>query len=259
MSIIKVENLYTHYGDIVIHNGISFDVKKGEIFGILGGSGSGKSTLLKNMLFLEKPTSGKIEFFGENIWALPEDKRGRILDRCGVMFQFGALFSSMNVLDNVGFLLTQKSHYDSASIERISKMWLEMVGLSVDVASKYPYELSGGMKKRVALARALALSPDILFLDEPTSGLDLQSSERFDALIIKLKEILKITIVMVTHDLDSIKDSVDRLILLEDKNIVFEGTLPELYTNMYQGQTSAKIFSGRRGDRFWQSFKEHIL
>lgn len=259
MSIIKVENLYTHYGDIVIHNGISFDVKKGEIFGILGGSGSGKSTLLKNMLFLEKPTSGKIEFFGENIWALPEDKRGKILNRCGVMFQFGALFSSMNVLDNVGFLLTQKSHYDSASIERISKMWLEMVGLSVDVAFKYPYELSGGMKKRVALARALALSPDILFLDEPTSGLDLQSSERFDTLIIKLKEILKITIVMVTHDLDSIKDSVDRLILLEDKNIVFEGTLPELYTNMYQGQTSAKIFNGRRGERFWQSFKEHKL
>lgn len=109
MSIIKVENLYTKYNDVIIHNGISFDVKKGEIFGILGGSGSGKSTLLKNMLFLEKPTSGLITFFGENIWSLAEDKRGKILDRCGVMFQFGALFSSMNVLDNVGFLLTQKS------------------------------------------------------------------------------------------------------------------------------------------------------
>ena len=258
MSIIKVRELYTQYGDVIIHNGISFDVKKGEIFGILGGSGSGKSTLLKNMLFLEKPTSGKIEFFGENIWALPEDKRGRILNRCGVMFQFGALFSSMNVLDNVAFLLTQKSHYDTLTINRISKMWLELVGLSKEVAYKYPYELSGGMKKRVALARALALSPDILFLDEPTSGLDLQSSERFDTLIIKLKEVLKITIVMVTHDLDSIKDSVDRLILLEDKHIVFEGTLSELDHQKQPGDNQAKIFSGQRGIRFWQSFEENI-
>ncbi|WP_334083608.1 ABC transporter ATP-binding protein [Helicobacter typhlonius] len=255
MSIIKVENLYTKYNDVIIHNGISFDVKKGEIFGILGGSGSGKSTLLKNMFFLEKPTSGLITFFGENIWSLAEDKRGKILDRCGVMFQFGALFSSMNVLDNVGFLLTQKSAYDKASIEKISKMWLDMVGLNADVAYRYPYELSGGMKKRVALARALALNPDILFLDEPTSGLDLQSSERFDLLILKLKEVLKITIVMVTHDLDSIKDSVDRLILLEDKHIVFEGTLQELYTSMSQGHTQAKIFNGKRGARFLQGFE----
>ncbi|MCH5313568.1 MAG: ATP-binding cassette domain-containing protein [Helicobacter sp.] len=255
MSIIKVENLHTQYNDVIIHDGISFDVKKGEIFGILGGSGSGKSTLLKNMLFLEKPTAGTITFFGENIWSLAEDKRGRILDRCGVMFQFGALFSSMNVLDNVGFLLTQKSKYDEATIRRISKMWLEMVGLSADVGSKYPYELSGGMKKRVALARALALNPDILFLDEPTSGLDLQSSERFDSLILRLKEVLEITIVMVTHDLDSIKDSVDRLILLEDKKIVFQGSLNELYTKVYQGHAQAKIFSGRRGERFWESFK----
>ena len=124
---------------------------------------------------------------------------------------------------------------------------------------KYPYELSGGMKKRVALARALALSPDILFLDEPTSGLDLQSAERFDRLILKLKEILKITIVMVTHDLDSIKDSVDRLILLEDKAIVFEGSLDELYTQKKQGFTQAKIFSGKRGERFWQDFDERNL
>ncbi|WP_301204290.1 ABC transporter ATP-binding protein, partial [Helicobacter japonicus] len=227
MNIIAVKNLYTQYNDVIIHNGISFNVKKGEIFGILGGSGSGKSTLLKNMLFLQKPTSGEITFFGEDIWALREDKRDKILNRCGVMFQFGALFSSMNVLDNVAFLLIQKSQYDKQTIYDISKMWLELVGLNVSMAEKYPYELSGGMKKRVALARALALSPDILFLDEPTSGLDLQSAERFDMLIVKLKEILKITIVMVTHDLDSIKDSVDRLILLEDKQIVFEGSLNE--------------------------------
>lgn len=255
MNIIAVKNLYTQYNDVIIHNGISFNVKKGEIFGILGGSGSGKSTLIKNMLFLQKPTSGEITFFGEDIWALREDKRDKILNRCGVMFQFGALFSSMNVLDNVAFLLIQKSQYDKQTIYDISKMWLELVGLNVSMAEKYPYELSGGMKKRVALARALALSPDILFLDEPTSGLDLQSAERFDMLIVKLKEILKITIVMVTHDLDSIKDSVDRLILLEDKQIVFEGSLNELYSQMYHNQTQGKIFTGKRGERFWQNFK----
>lgn len=256
MNIISVRNLYTQYGDVIIHNGISFNVKKGEIFGILGGSGSGKSTLLRNMLFLSRPKSGVIEFFGHNIWALPESKRDRILNRCGVMFQFGALFSSMNVLDNIAFLLTQKTAYDKQTIYDISKMWLDMVGLSLDVALKYPYELSGGMKKRVALARALVLNPDILFLDEPTSGLDLQSSERFDRLIITLKEVLKITIVMVTHDLDSIKDSVDRLILLEDKSIIFEGTLQELYTLQCAGSTKAKIFSGKRGRRFWHNFNE---
>ncbi|RDU58899.1 ABC transporter ATP-binding protein [Helicobacter marmotae] len=252
MSIIEVENLYTQYDDVIIHNGISFDVKRGEIFGILGGSGSGKSTLLRSMLFLQKPSSGRISFFGEDIWALREDKRDKILNRCGVMFQFGALFSSMNVLDNVSFLLTQKSQYDSFTINKIARMWLELVGLSEKVAEKYPYELSGGMKKRVALARALALSPDILFLDEPTSGLDLQSSERFDLLILKLKEMFKITIVMVTHDLDSIKDSVDRLILLQDGQIAFNGTLKELYTQINQGSIEARIFSGKRGERFWQ-------
>lgn len=254
MNIIRVEGLYTCYGETIIHDGISFNVKKGEIFGILGGSGSGKSTLLKNMLFLEKPNKGKIEFFGQDIWKLADSRRDRILNRCGVMFQFGALFSSMNVLDNIAFLLTQKSEYDISTIYRISRMWLDLVGLPQNVAQKYPYELSGGMKKRVALARALALSPDILFLDEPTSGLDLESSERFDLLILKLKAVLKITIVMVTHDIDSIKDSVDRLILLENKQIGFEGSLQELYEQKQQGY-EAKIFSGTRGTRFWQSFK----
>lgn len=254
MSIIRVDGLCTRYGESIIHNGISFSVNKGEIFGILGGSGSGKSTLLKNMLFLEKPSAGRIEFFGQDIWKLSDSKRDRILNRCGVMFQFGALFSSMSVLDNVAFLLTQKSDYDLPTIYRISRMWLDLVGLAQNVAEKYPYELSGGMKKRVALARALALSPDILFLDEPTSGLDLESSERFDLLILKLKAVLHITIVMVTHDIDSIRDSVDRLILLEDKRIGFEGSLSELCEARAQGY-EAKIFSGSRGSRFWQSFE----
>lgn len=256
MNIVQVRDLFTAYGDVIIHKGISFDVKKGEIFGILGGSGSGKSTLLKNMLFLQKPRSGVINFFGQDIWALNEHKRDRILDRCGVCFQFGALFSSMNVLDNVGFLLTQKSDYDQSTIDRISRMWIDLVGLSSEVIYKYPYELSGGMKKRVSLARALALSPDILFLDEPTSGLDLQSAERFDRLIKKLKEVLEITIIMVTHDLDSIKDIVDRFILLQDQHILFEGDLAELYRQKQEGVNEATIFSGKRGERFWQDFKD---
>lgn len=254
MNVIEVNNLYTQYGKTIIHNGISFSVKNGEIFGILGGSGSGKSTLLKNMLFLEKPKSGTIKFFGKDIWALREDKRDIILDRCGIMFQFGALFSSMNVLDNVGFLLTQKSQYTKSHIDNISKMWIDLVGLDSSVYEKFPYELSGGMKKRVALARALALSPDILFLDEPTSGLDVQSSERFDLLILKLRKTLNISIVMVTHDLDSIKDIVDRFILLQDKKIVFDGDLDSLRQIHNDGKFIAQIFSGKRGSRFWNNF-----
>ena len=227
MSIIKVRELYTQYGDVIIHNGISFDVKKGEIFGILGGSGSGKSTLLKNMLFLEKPTSGKIEFFGENIWALPEDKRGRILNRCGVMFQFGALFSSMNVLDNVAFLLTQKSHYDTLTINRISKMWLELVGLSKEVAYKYPYELSGGMKKRVGLARALALDPEILLLDEPSMGLSpLMTQQVFDVLA-ELKA-GGMTILLVEQNAYEALTISDRAYIMESGNITLEGRSSEL-------------------------------
>lgn len=247
-NIIEVKALCTSYGEHIIHNNISFNVKSGEIFGILGGSGSGKSTLLKNMLFLERPISGDIKFFDIDILALREDKREVVLKRCGVMFQFGALFSSMNVFENIAFLLKEKSSYNAKTIKDMVSIYLDLVGLSQSVAYKFPHELSGGMKKRVALARSLVLSPDILFLDEPTSGLDTQSAERFDNLVLKLRDVLNITIVMVTHDLDSIKDSVDRLIVLEDSHIAFSGSVSALYD-----AKELKMFEGNRGKRFFNA------
>ncbi|WP_027326957.1 ABC transporter ATP-binding protein [Helicobacter pametensis] len=247
MSVIRVENLVTKFGSTLIHDRISFEVGSGEIFGILGGSGSGKSTLLRTLLFLNPITEGEIFIFDERVSMLSLPRQEMLLRRCGVLFQFGALFSSMSVLENVGVLLKEYSNYSQNMIDENSKMWLSLVGLSPKVCSLYPYELSGGMKKRVALARALSLSPEILFLDEPTSGLDPASSEKFDELILKLRELLGITIVMVTHDLDSVKDCMDRFIVLEKQKIAFNGSLASTNEATYLGE----LFSNKRGKRIW--------
>lgn len=248
MSAIKVRDLVTKYGANIIHDRISFNVERGEIFGILGGSGSGKSTLLRTLLMLNPIKSGEVLLFGQDIAKLSLPKQELLLRHCGVLFQFGALFSSMNVLENVGILLNEYSNYPKKSIDENSKMWLSLVGLPPHVCSLYPYELSGGMKKRVALARALSLSPKILFLDEPTSGLDPASSEKFDELILKLRELLGITIVMVTHDLDSVRDCMDRFIVLEKQKIVFDGKLDEMDEEIKAGE----LFLCKRGRRIWR-------
>lgn len=248
MKLIEVKDLITQYSGITIHDKISFCVKKSEIFGILGGSGSGKSTLLRTLLMLNPISGGEVRLFGENLCNLSLRKKELLLRRCGVLFQFGALFSSMSVLENVGILLSEYSNYPKSVIEENSKMWLSLVGLSQKVCSLYPYELSGGMKKRVALARALSLSPEILFLDEPTSGLDPASSEKFDELILKLREVLGITIVMVTHDLDSVKDCMDRFIVLERSKIIFDGNLDE----MAHSEEIGELFLSKRGERIWK-------
>lgn len=248
MSIISVNHLTTAYQGRIIHDNISFQVQKGEIFGILGGSGSGKSTLLRTLLMLNPIKEGEVRIFEEDIKKLSLHKQEILLRRCGVLFQFGALFSSMSVLENVGIMLQEYSSYPKRIIEENSKMWLSLVGLSQEVCSLYPYELSGGMKKRVALARALSLSPEILFLDEPTSGLDPASSEKFDELILKLREILGVTIVMVTHDLDSVRDCMDHFIVLENQKIVFDGNLSE----MVHSQNVGELFLSKRGKRVWK-------
>ncbi|MCE3047183.1 ABC transporter ATP-binding protein [Helicobacter kayseriensis] len=247
-TIIKVSHLITQFGQRIIHDDISFEVGRGEIFGILGGSGSGKSTLLRTLLFLNPIKGGEVFIFDENVALLSIPKQERLLRRCGVLFQFGALFSSMSVLENVGILLSEYSDYPKKIIDENSKMWLSLVGLPPHVCSLYPYELSGGMKKRVALARALSLSPEILFLDEPTSGLDPASSEKFDELILKLRELLGITIVMVTHDLDSVRDCMDRFIVLEQQKIVFDGTL----ASMSEINSAGELFECKRGRRIWK-------
>ena len=182
--------------------------------------------------------------------SLKDNARDRILKRCGVLFQFGALFSSLNVIDNVGIMLEEYSNYPKKVIDEIAQYYLNIVGLPQFVGEMFPYELSGGMKKRVGLARALVFAPEILFLDEPTSGLDPQSAENFDKLIIRLRDEFKLTIVMVTHDLDSIKDATDRFILLDSGKLIFEGSLAEFRNS--ETANLHTLLKSKRGERLWR-------
>ena len=226
--IIRATNLTTKFGDRVIHDGLDFHVNEAEIYGLLGGSGTGKSTLMKTMIYLKEPSAGKIEMLGRDLWSLDEAARQEMKLACSVMFQFGALYTSMNVLENIYILLKEYSGMSERSMREIAMFWLQKVGLSENVALQYPSELSGGMKKRVAMARALVLSPKILFLDEPNSGLDPSSARAFDELVVELRDTLGVTVVMVTHDIDSICTILDRFLILQDKKIAFEGTFEQL-------------------------------
>ncbi|MCR4942271.1 MAG: ATP-binding cassette domain-containing protein [Campylobacter sp.] len=226
--IIQGIDVSTSYSGRVMHDKVSWSVKEGEIYGFLGGSGSGKTTLLKTMLYLKEPDEGKILFDGVDMWAANSEQKAQIKQKSSVMFQFGALYTAMNVLDNVGVLLSEYSSFSKRQIDEISMFWIQKVGLKPDVATLYPSELSGGMKKRVALARALALSPKLLFLDEPNSGLDPMSSRAMDELVQNLRETLGISVIMVTHDIDSIFDILDRFLIIENQKIAFEGSLGEL-------------------------------
>ena len=222
---IKAVNVSTAYGERLMQDKVSFSVKSGEIYGILGGSGTGKTTLLQTMIYLNRPTTGDIFINGVNLWKSDEKIQNEMKKQMGVMFQFGALFSSLNVLENIGVMLKEYSDFSGNDIREIAKMWLLKVGLKKEAALLYPSELSGGMKKRVALARALVLSPKVLFLDEPNSGLDPTSSRLLDRLICELREDLGITVVMVTHDIDSIFTILDRFLILEGHKIAYEGDL----------------------------------
>ena len=226
--IIKATDLTTKFGDRMIHDGLNFHVNEAEIYGLLGGSGTGKSTLMKTMIYLKEPSAGKVEMLGRDLWSLDEAARQEMKLACSVMFQFGALYTSMNVLENIYILLKEYSGMSERSMREIAMFWLQKVGLSENVALQYPSELSGGMKKRVAMARALVLSPKILFLDEPNSGLDPSSARAFDELVVELRDTLGVTVVMVTHDIDSICMILDRFLILQDKKIAFEGTFEQL-------------------------------
>jgi len=222
-TIIKVENIVTKFDHQLVHDGVSFEVKKSEIFGILGGSGAGKSTLMRQLIMLQKFHSGSIDILGESIRDIDSEGAQRLRQKWAVLFQFGALYSSMNVLENIALPLWEYTNLPSELIENIAMTKLSMVGLPSSAAYLYPRELSGGMKKRVGLARSLALDPELLFLDEPTSGLDPSSAEAFDRLIVELRDMLGFSVVIVTHDLDTIKTVLDRFIVLHDKKVGFDG------------------------------------
>ncbi len=227
-SVIKVENLVTKFGSKVVHNGVNLDVKEGQIYAILGESGSGKSVLVKEIIMLLKPTAGDIYIFGKNIKNLTSKEVQKLKQEWGVLFQFGALFTSLSVANNIAFLLKEYTKLSKKMINYIIDEKLEMVGLDASVKYLYPHELSGGMIKRAALARTLALDPKLLFLDEPTSGLDPVGARGFDELISNLRDILDLTIVMITHDLDTIHNIVDEMSILADQKVVAEGTLEEI-------------------------------
>lgn len=242
--IIRVRDIVTRFGDKVIHDGVSLDIKRGEIIGIVGGSGTGKSVLLREIIGLMTPSAGSVEVLGQTVHALDGGGDRSLEKQWGVLFQEGALFSSLTVAQNIKVPLKENTELSPALIDEITRVTLAMVGLPPDAGAKFPSELSGGMKKRAGLARALALSPQILFLDEPTAGLDPIGAANFDRLIQELHKSLGFTVVMVTHDLDSLVTICHRIAVLIEKQIIV-GTLEELLQNEHPWIQS--YFKGPRG------------
>ena len=244
-TVIEVSDVVTRFGENVVHNGVNLSVRQGEIYGLLGGSGSGKTTLLKQMIMLLRPQSGEINVLGQKLSTITRTDAAILRRNWGVLFQSGALYSSLTVAENVGIKLREYTDLPLKLIQDIVRMKINMVGLPESAAELYPAELSGGMVKRAALARALVMDPALLFLDEPTSGLDPVGAEAFDNLILELREILGLTVVMVTHDLDSIWTIVDRFAVLGEKKVIAEGTLNEIIENPQP--IVRQFFGGVRG------------
>lgn len=222
-SIIEVKDLITEYNGERILDGVSVDVKKGSIFVILGGSGCGKTTLLKHIIGLLFPVSGSIKVFGQEIVGMEEKKFEEILENCGMLFQEGALLNSLSVGENIAIPLRQHTDLDEEIIQRVVRTKLHLVELDYAL-NLSPSELSGGMKKRVALARAIALDPKILFCDEPSAGLDPVTTREIDKLLMKLRDQLDMTIVAVTHVVDSVRRIADEIIFLDDGKVMFTGS-----------------------------------
>lgn len=218
--IIRIRDLKNNFGSHVVHEHLDMDLYGGEIVGVVGGSGTGKSVLLRSILGLRPPNAGQITVFGQNINDLDSDARSLVERRFGVLFQQGALFSSLTVLENVAVPFIEIMKMDRPSAEELGRIKIALAGLPANAATKYPSELSGGMIKRAALARALALDPEVLFLDEPTAGLDPIGASEFDELILTLRDALGLTVFLVTHDLDTLYTICDRVAVLSQKRVI---------------------------------------
>ncbi|MEH3120094.1 MAG: ABC transporter ATP-binding protein [Methylorubrum populi] len=227
-AIIRVRDLVVGFGRRTVMKGLDLDIRRGEILGFVGPSGQGKSVLTRTILGLVPKRSGTIEIFGEDVDGLTVARRRRLEQRWGVLFQQGALFSGLTVKQNIQMPMREHLKLSERLLDEFARLKIEMVGLKPDAADRYPSELSGGMIKRAALARSLALDPEILFLDEPTSGLDPIGAGEFDDLVSTLKKTLGLTVFMVTHDLDSLYTACDRIAALGDGRIIAEGTIAEM-------------------------------
>jgi phospholipid/cholesterol/gamma-HCH transport system ATP-binding protein len=251
--ICEIKNVCTEYGQVVIHQNLNLQIYAGEVMALVGGSGSGKTTLLRHIVGLTTPSKGEIILFGQNLHTMERVKQQRLMNRFGMLFQQGALFSALSVYDNIAFPLRELKQFDESTIEKLVMHKLDLVELEPHHGELLPAQLSGGMIKRVGLARALALEPELLVLDEPTAGLDPDRSEKFVALIKQIKQALGLTVLFVTHDLDTLVSLTDRVAVLADKRIIAACSLQELskydhafVTNFFQGvKTRLEMVNGK--------------
>lgn len=219
-TVIRIRGLDNRFGEQVVHQGLDLDVYRGEILGVVGGSGTGKSVLLRSIVGLRRPSGGEVRLLGQDLLALPERERARLERRLGVLFQNGALFSSLTVTENIALPLIEHAGLPRPEAQYLAEVKLALAGLPAGTGERYPAQLSGGMVKRAALARALALDPDILFLDEPTAGLDPIAAAAFDRLLLTLRDALGLTVFLVTHDLDTLYTSCDRVAVLARRKVL---------------------------------------
>lgn len=226
--VLEVDGVVTRFGANTVHDGVSFTVERGTLVALIGGSGTGKSVLLREIIGLLRPTAGRVRLLGTDVWAAGEAELGTLRQRFGMMFQDGALFSSLTVAQNVAVPLREHTRLSAATIDALVALRLRQAGLPPEAGAKMPSELSGGMRKRAAVARAIALEPEVLFLDEPTSGLDPITARGFDRLVRSLVDDLGVTVFLVTHDLDTLLTVVDRVIVLARGRVLADGPVRDV-------------------------------
>lgn len=251
--IIEVKNVRIQLGGDWVHKDINLTVNRGEILAIVGGSGSGKTTLLREMLMLQRPDAGSIKIFGQEIMNASSSVQSAIRRRWGVLFQQNALFSSLTLLENTAFPLIEHTNLNKKTINELAALKIALTGLPIDAAAKFPSELSGGMQKRAALARAIVLDPELIFLDEPTAGLDPDSAESLDELILDLQSTMGLTVVIITHDLDTLWHITDRVAFLGEGKVLCVDEMSKLVKHPHK--LIQEFFGGKRGRKAEEGYE----
>lgn len=250
-AVVQVRGLRNQFGTHVVHEGLDLDIRQGEVLGVVGGSGTGKSVLLRGIVGLLRPAAGQVNVFGQDLLSLDPAARSKVERRFGVLFQRGALFSSLTVAENVALPLIEHAGLSRAEADPLARLKIALAGLPANAGDQYPESLSGGMVKRAALARALALDPEILFLDEPTAGLDPIGAAAFDQLILTLRDALGLSVFLITHDLDTIHTICDRVAVLSQKKVLVNDTLAKVMA--HPDAWIQDYFHGPRGRAAWAS------